>query len=167
VAADLLKLPPRDDAGVLRVVVESPRGSRAKLKYEPRLGAFAFSRPLPLGLVYPYDWGFVPGTRAADGDPVDAMVYCDAGTQPGVIVACRPIALLCVEQDGRDGGRQRNDRLIVVPAADPRAPDDLAPRVRTELEKFFRAAAKQEIEILGWSTARDADALIERSRSHG
>jgi inorganic pyrophosphatase len=163
-ASDLLRLASRDEAGDLRVVVESPQGSRAKLKYEPALGAFAFSRPLPLGLVYPYDWGFVPGTRAPDGDPVDAMVFSDAGTHPGVVVACRPIALLRVEQPAPDGGRERNDRVIVVPVADRRAPADVGSRARVEIETFFRAVAKKEIEVLGWGTAAEADALIARSR---
>ncbi len=70
----LHKLPARDDEGDVRVVVEAPRGSGLKLKYEPSLGAFEHGRMLPLGLTYPYDWGFVPGTKAEDGDPLDALV---------------------------------------------------------------------------------------------
>jgi inorganic pyrophosphatase len=167
VPADLLQLAPHDDGGMLRVVVESPQGSRAKLKYDPAVGVFTFSRALPLGLVYPYDWGFVPGTRAADGDPVDAMIVSAAGTQPGVVVACRPLAVLYVEQNAKDGGRERNDRLIVVPVADARAPGDVTPRVRDELETFFRAVTaltKKDIRVLGWCDAREAEALVERSR---
>ena len=68
--SDLARLSARDDAGALRVIVESPAGSRVKLKYEPDLGAFTVSRPLVLGVVYPFDWGFVPGTHGPDGDPL-------------------------------------------------------------------------------------------------
>jgi inorganic pyrophosphatase len=166
-ASDLLRLAPRDEAGDLRVVVESPRGSRAKLKWDPALGVFTLSRPLPLGFVYPFDWGFVPGTHAADGDPLDAMILSAAGTHPGVVVPCRPLAVLCVEQNAKEGGRQRNDRLIVVPVADEAAPGDVPPRVRTELETFFGAVAKlarKDVAILGWGSVRDAEALVERSR---
>jgi inorganic pyrophosphatase len=65
---------------VFHVVVESPRGSAMKLKYDPVIDAITLSRPLPVGLVYPHDWGFVPGTKASDGDPVDALIVSDGGT---------------------------------------------------------------------------------------
>jgi len=68
------------------VVVESPRGSSVKLKYDPAFGAITLSRPLPTGLTYPHDWGFVPGTKASDGDTVNALIFSDAATAPGVVV---------------------------------------------------------------------------------
>ena len=73
-AHDLTKLETYDDQGSLRVVVESPRGSSLKLDFDPKLRLFTISRELPLGVAYPFDWGFIPGTRGDDGDPLDAMV---------------------------------------------------------------------------------------------
>ena len=64
---------PARAAGGFHVVVEAPRGATLKLKHDPELDVMTGHRPLPLGFAYPYDWGFVPGTRAADGDPVDAL----------------------------------------------------------------------------------------------
>jgi inorganic pyrophosphatase len=61
---NLIHLPSHDEDGQLQVVVEAPRGSRAKFKYDPTGQTFKFARPLCLGTAYPYDWGFVPGTRA-------------------------------------------------------------------------------------------------------
>ena len=61
--ADFINLPLRNDEGAFKVVVESPRGSVIKMKYEPLLNAFIFKRPLLLGVAYPYDWGFFPSTR--------------------------------------------------------------------------------------------------------
>src|SRR5262245_25454473 len=98
---NLLTLPAFASAHAIDVVVESPRGSTVKLKYEPTLEAFGLSRPLPEGLVYPYDSGFVPSTRASDGDrvllrcddgvreegpDVSRMVRCRCGVRPGEIV---------------------------------------------------------------------------------
>jgi inorganic pyrophosphatase len=65
---------PYDKRGALRVVVERPRGSCLKLSYEASIKASSVSRALPLGVTYPFGWGFIPGTLADDGDPVDALV---------------------------------------------------------------------------------------------
>ena len=159
----LHELAARDHAGALRVVVESPRGARVKLKYEPELGAFVLSRPLVLGVAYPFDWGFVPGTRGPDGDPVDAIVVFDAPTYPGVVIACRALAVLRVEQNAKEGGRQRNDRIVAEPLVAKRSAG-VPPRVREELEAFFVASTVFEdkaLRFLGWGDAREADALVD------
>src|SRR4051794_32583753 len=91
IQVDLISLPTYDRDGALLVVVESPQGSPLKLKYDSELAAFTISRPLVLGLRYPFDWGFIPSTRMADGDPLDAMVLGDTPCFPGVVLRCRPI----------------------------------------------------------------------------
>ena len=84
-----------------------------KLKYDPKHGVITLSRPLTSGLSYPYDWGFVPSTHAPDGDPLDAIVMWDGVSYPGVVLPCRALGVLCVEQtDPRSRRRERNDRLI-------------------------------------------------------
>lgn len=65
----LSSLPAYSEDGVVCAVVEAPKGSLVKLKYEIKLGAFTVAHSLPLGLTYPFDWGIVPSTQAAVGDP--------------------------------------------------------------------------------------------------
>jgi inorganic pyrophosphatase len=77
---NLLKLPTWAEDEAIHIVVETPRGVRAKLTYDPELKTFALSKSLMLGLSYRYDWGFIPSTRADDGDPLDALVIHDAAT---------------------------------------------------------------------------------------
>jgi inorganic pyrophosphatase len=84
----LSDLPPYDD-GVLRIVVETPRGNRLKLAFDTQCEAFVVKRELMTGLVSPYDFGLAPGTRAEDGDPVDAMVLHTQCTYPGAVLPCR------------------------------------------------------------------------------
>src|SRR5215813_9888163 len=130
--------------GSLNVVVETPRGAVAKFKYDDETGMMMLSRPLPLGIAYPYDWGFVPSTRAADGDPLDAMVLFDAPTWPGAVIPSTPIGVVRLTQrEGKKADRKRNDRIIAVPAEDLRYKNvrQLAKRVREELEQFFIAAS--------------------------
>lgn len=154
-----------DDDGFLRIVVESPRGSIVKLMFEPELNAFRVKRALPQGLAHPFDWGFVPGTRGADGDPVDAMVLHGTGTYPGVIMNCRARGMVDVTQI-KTTGRISNPRLIVVPIW-YRAPEgeggELSRQFRQEIESFFATAgyfAGADPRIEGWKSANDALAHI-------
>jgi inorganic pyrophosphatase len=168
----LLAIPARGENGSVHVVVESPRGSTNKFKFDPGLGALTLSRPLPEGLAYPHDWGFVPSTRAADGDPLDAMIVWDGVSYPGVVVACRPIGVLLVEQTStKTGRREHNDRLAVLPVdaprwADVRTIDDLSERARSELSHFFEAAVEfegKDLKILGWRGPEEARKLLDQA----
>jgi inorganic pyrophosphatase len=155
-----------------RVVVESPRGAAAKLKYDPAIEAMTLSRPLTIGLNYPFDWGFIPGTRGADGDPLDAMLLWDTPTFPGVVIPCRAVGIVKVDQRkaGRRG-RERNDRVVAIPLKAPRSDQyrtarDLPPRTKRELEQFFIAVTALEgkdVKILGWGGHDAALRLIRRS----
>ena len=170
----LSEIPALADDDTFHVVVEAPRGSTLKLKYEPRWQAMSVSRPLPLGVAYPFDWGFVPSTRAADGDPLDAMLLWDVPSYPGVIVACRAIGVLHVEQNltNHDPSvRIRNDRIIAIPCEARREHAladvaELPARVRAELEQFAIAATALEgkdVRIVGWGDADAALTLVRES----
>ena len=165
---DLVSLPARSGTAVL-VVVETPAGSRVKLKVNPELGHVSVHRPLPLGLHYPFDFGFVPSTRAEDGDPLDAMLYGTGPGAPGTVVPARLLGVLKVEQNRKQGpGRQRNDRLFLAPlqAAHGDAPKDvfaLPERLRAELEDFFVWSTrweKKDLRFLGWSGIDEAEAIL-------
>jgi inorganic pyrophosphatase len=171
--ADLLALPTFADDELVHVVVESPRGSTSKFKYEPELGVMTLARPLPLGLAYPHDWGFVPSTHAPDGDPLDAFIMWEGAGYPGVTMPCRPIGVLRVEQTNTESKRrERNDRLAVLPSKAPRweavqSVFDLHERVRLELEQFFTAVAAfegKEIAILGWAGRSEAMDLVRSTQ---
>jgi inorganic pyrophosphatase len=168
----LLELPAFAGEDAVHVVVESPRGSTLKLKFDAKTGAMTMHRPLPAGLSYPHDWGFIPSTRAADGDPVDAFVMWDAASHPGVVIACRPIGVLRVEQTNLTSGqRERNDRIAALPVRaaswdDVRSVLDVSERARRELEQFFLAAVAFEgknARMLGWSGPDEALALVREN----
>src|SRR3989442_846821 len=63
-----------DDKQILRVVVETPKGSRNKFAFDPNHHLFQLKKVLPTGMAFPYDFGFVPSTEADDGDPIDDLV---------------------------------------------------------------------------------------------
>ena len=104
-------------SGSITVIVETPQGSRNKLKYDEQLGRFRLSHVLPAGMVFPFDFGFIPDTRGEDGDPLDVLVLSDAPLPMGCAVETRLVGVLEVEQRERSGEVVRNDRLIGVAEA--------------------------------------------------
>jgi inorganic pyrophosphatase len=168
----LHKLPALNKRGDLVCIVESPRNAKAKFKYDPVHQVFMLSRSLIAGVHYPYDWGFIPSTRAEDGDPLDVMLFHDTATMPGVVVLARPIGALLVTQKKADGsGRETNHRLFAVPLGSERAQSwqdarELPERMRQELESFFIAAgalAGKELEIREWVGPRAARTLVDEA----
>jgi inorganic pyrophosphatase len=140
--ASLARLAPIDPDGKLRVVLESPQGSRHKLKYAPADQAFKISTTFPAGLSMPFDFGFFPGTRAADGDPLDVLVLMDGPAYPGTIVAVRLLGVIEAEQTDGTSEPYRNDRLIAVAEGSSergklRRLSDLDDGLLTQIEAFF------------------------------
>jgi inorganic pyrophosphatase len=167
---NLLKLPTWADKQHIYAVVETPRGSTCKLDFDPELRAFTLAKPLMAGLTYPYDWGFIPSTKAEDGDPLDVLVIHDAQTYPGVVLRCRPVGILEVEQKKKGKAKERNDRVFAVPDRSPLETDmedvrRLPSRARDELEQFFQATnalEEKEIEFLSWRGPAHAIKTIKR-----
>ncbi len=166
-------LAPTDVQGRTQIVVECPRGAAVKLKYNPEQNLFIWSRGLPVGMSFPFDFGFVPQTLAGDGDAVDAVVLGSSGGYPGVVVPSRLIGVLEVFQT-RDGGPEKdNHRLVAVPANEHRfsdvgSPIDLGQRRLLEIETFFQASLAltgKKIRLAGWKDSRTAAALIESSHA--
>jgi len=90
-----------DDKQVLRVVVETPKGSRNKFAFDPDQHLFELKKVLPTGMAFPYDFGFVPSTEAEDGDPIDVLVLMDEPAFPGCVLKCRPIGVIEGEQSDK------------------------------------------------------------------
>ncbi|MBV9999007.1 MAG: inorganic diphosphatase [Verrucomicrobia bacterium] len=165
----LAGLPSYSEDGSVHAVVEAPKGCLLKLKYDSKLGTFTVSRALPLGLSYPFDWGFIPSTKGPDGDPVDALILHAGSTYPGVVLACRLIGVVEMDEDNEQGRRERNDRLIVK----PRWPDhlgefkeasELPARLREEVEQFFLSTtffSAKNAKVLGWRGPKEASAMVE------
>jgi inorganic pyrophosphatase len=155
------------------VVVETPRGSSAKLAFDPDKNACVLRHVLPLGMAFPYDFGFVPGTLAEDGDPVDVVILSGWSSYPGVRLDARLIGALLGEE--RQGGRRvRNDRLLVVPTvqtslAGVRALTDLPGDTLRQLEDFFETYTRLEgksFRVTGRAGPAAAAELLARA-THG
>ncbi len=127
--------------GTLQVIIETPKGSRNKFAFDDQQNIFVVKKVLPAGMVFPYDFGFLPKTLAPDGDPIDVLLLMDEPAFPGIAVRSRLIGIIEGEQtDGKK--KNRNDRLLAVAEmnhlyANIKRPGDLPEMFLHELEEFF------------------------------
>jgi inorganic pyrophosphatase len=141
--ADPSKLSPRapDEKALLQVIIETPKGSRNKYGFDAEQKIFALTKVLPAGMVFPYDFGFVPSTRAEDGDGTDVLVLMDEPAFPGCLLKCRVIGVIEGEQLDKKK-RTRNDRVVAIENenhsyAKVKHVDELGKKFVKELEDFF------------------------------
>ena len=150
----------------VNVFVESPKGSQNKYEYAHELHILRLDRVLFSPLHYPGDYGFIPGTMAEDGDPLDALVMVSFPTYPGTLIEARPIAVL----DMVDGGKP-DAKILCVPVHDIRFAEDkdmgdLPKPILDEIAHFFTVYKHLEgkvVEIRGWQDAVAAKAIIRKS----
>ncbi len=129
------------DGELCNVIVETPKGSRNKFDYDPELGLFRLGGVLPLGAVFPFDFGFVPSTLGGDGDPLDVLVLMDEPAFTGCLVSVRLLGVIEAEQT-EQGETTRNDRLIAVAASsrshrEVHSLDQINANRVDEIEHFF------------------------------
>jgi inorganic pyrophosphatase len=157
--------------GLLQVIIETPAGSRNKFAFDPKQEIFALKKVLPAGMVFPYDFGFVPQTIAPDGDPIDVLILMDEPAFPGCAVRTRLIGV--IEGEQLDGKKKiRNDRLIAVAEANHMYANvkklkDLPRKWVKELEVFFvnyHDLEGKEYRLLGCKGADVALRLIKDAK---
>jgi len=127
----------------ITAIIECPKGINHKLSFDEKTRSFRLKKVLPAGLVFPYDFGLIPGTKGEDGDPLDVIILSEISGFPGLEVDCRVVGCLQCEQTERDGKTMRNDRFLAVAEAShthAKVKDikDLPEGMVGELEEFFK-----------------------------
>jgi inorganic pyrophosphatase len=159
------------ESGDLNVIIDTPKGSRNKYGWDEKRELFELTGLLPLGAVFPYDFGFIPNTRGGDGDPLDVLVLMDEPAFTGCLVPARLLGVIEAKQTEK-GKTERNDRLIAV-AANSRinghlkSLDDLNSKMLDEIEHFFvsyNAAKGKKFKPLGRFGPKRARRLVVESR---
>src|SRR5262249_17926609 len=126
-----------EDLSSVDAIVEIPRGSRNKYECNPATGSIRLDRVLFSSMHYPGDYGFIPGTRCGDGDPLDVLILVEEPTFPGCRVRIRPIGVLRMQDE-----KETDEKILGVPVADPRFAEvadlgDLPQHWLAEVENFF------------------------------
>jgi len=151
------------------IIIETPKGSSEKYKYDEALRLFRLHKTLPAGLVFPFDFGFIPGTQGDDGDPLDVLVISEFRGFPGCIMDCRIIGCIEAEQF-QEGTKLRNDRFLAVPEQsrvfeNAISIEDIPFTLITEIESFFvnyMHGEGKEFHLLGNLNASQAISLLNK-----
>jgi len=155
---------------LIEVTVEIPSGSRNKYEYDHARHRFVLDRVLYSSVHYPCDYGFIDGSMAEDGDPLDVLVVIAEPTFPGCVVRARPIGVLdMADEKGHDY------KILAVAHDDPRWEEavrleDVSPHRLREIENFFetyKTLEKRPTDVRGWLGADDAWRIIEGAMAAG
>ena len=124
-----------------RAIIETPKGRRNKFDYDPESGLFELGGLLPEGMMFPYDFGFLPSTLGGDGDPLDVMVLMDEPAHVGCLLQVRVIGVIEAEQT-EDKKTETNCRLIAVSIhsyshENVKSLKQVNPAILTQVEEFF------------------------------
>jgi inorganic pyrophosphatase len=151
--------PPR----VVHAVVEIHQGGRNKYEYDARHEVFRLDRVLYSSVHYPGDYGFIPGTLAEDGDPLDILVMTTEPTFTGCLLETRPVGLFHMRDE-----KGRDEKILAVPIRDPRYDqiqeiEHVPPHFLPEVEHFFKVYKDLEgkrVAVLGWEGREAAERTI-------
>ncbi len=152
---------------VVEIIVEIPRGSRNKYEYDEKAKVFRLDRVLSSAVFYNFDYGFIEGTRADDGDHTDALLVIDEPTFPGCHVWARPV-----------GGLEMRDekgfdfKILCVAVGDPqyghvRDLSQLSPHQLREIEHFFdtyKMLENKAVETVGWRDYETSRQILAHDR---
>lgn len=152
----------------IEAVIEIPKGSRNKYELDHATGAIWLDRMLFTATQYPADYGFVPGTLADDGDPLDVLVLLDEPTFPGCHIHARVVGVFRMRDEKGD-----DEKILAVPATDPRWErvsdlEDLPPHLLNEIAHFFAVYKELEpgksTEALGWAASDVAMEVVRAAQ---
>lgn len=151
------------------IIIETPKGSRVKYKYDESYRLFRLKKILPAGLAFPFDFGFIPGTKGEDGDPIDVMVISEFQGFPGCLMDCRIVGCIQAEQT-KDDEPIRNDRFLAVTEQsgvfeNVISIEDIPSAIISEIESFlvnYMREEGKEFKLLGNLNASQAIALLDK-----
>jgi len=153
----------------VEVVVEVPQGSRNKYEMDHKTGRIRLDRMLFTSTRYPLDYGFISGTLAEDGEPLDALVWLDEPTFPGCLVTARPVAVFWMVDEGLPDAK-----VLTVSANDLRMSairelEDVPPYFAAEIGHFFNIYKQLEpgksSDVRGWQGRAAAERVVEEAQS--
>lgn len=147
----------------IHCIVEIPKGATNKYEFDPATGLMKLDRPLYSPMYYPGDYGFIPGTLADDGDPLDVVVLMREASFPGCLITARPLGVLVMKDE-----KGVDEKILAAPVSDPSFETyhnlaDVPPHFLRAMDHFFRIYKELEgkpVTSMGWQDRWLAEKII-------
>ncbi|MCL5112118.1 MAG: inorganic diphosphatase [Candidatus Marsarchaeota archaeon] len=160
----------KDAPEIVNAFIEIPTGSGIKYEYDKENDLMKVDRILFTSMVYPFSYGFIPGTKEEDGDPIDVLVLSNVPLSPGSYIEVRPIGMINMEDE-----KGVDKKIVAVPKdkVDPtysmvKEPNDIPEATKKRIVHFFEHYKELEpekwVKISGWSSASEAKDRIKKVR---
>jgi inorganic pyrophosphatase len=159
--------PGKNAPRVIYAIIECPKGTKNKYEISKNVNLLLLDRVLHSSVIYPQDYGFIPGTYASDDDPLDILVLITNPTHPFTIVSVKPIGVLLMEDE-----KGLDEKILAVALNDPfyHNYDDivqLPQHFLDEIHEFFRTYKNLEektyAEVKEWKGRDYAHVIIQKS----
>ena len=166
---DIKKINPGNPQEAINVVIEIPQGSNIKYELDKKSGAIFLDRILYGTEFYPANYGFIPNTLAADGDPIDVLVLSSESVIPGCVIKSRVIGVFLMDdENGKD------EKIVAVPVTklDPKMAkieklEDLPEIILNQIKHFFETYKDLEpgkwVKVTGFEGKEKAIELINKA----
>jgi inorganic pyrophosphatase len=161
---NLYEIPVHENSpDVVNAIVEIPKGTSTKYEYDYKLGVFRLDRCLTSAMVYPTNYGFIPNTLAADGDPLDILIYANAPIERTTLVECTVIGALDMVDDG-----DKDYKILGVPTSSIKKKHDIhqvSKLFRDVTKNFFqhyKDLSRKTVEVREWLNRETALDIIRK-----
>ena len=162
---NLFKVPMHQNTPrVVNAVVEIEKGSSVKYEYDGDLGIFRYDRSLDSAMVYPSNYGSIPGTLCDDGDPLDILVLTQQPIDKGTMVECRVLGVLDMEDEG-----YKDYKVLAVPTSTRKRfrnlndVDSLFLRISKNFFSHYKDLENKQVSVGDWLPKEEAMNIITQS----
>ncbi len=146
----------------------SAESDPVKYEIDKDSGLLFVDRFMPVSMMYPCNYGFVPDTLSGDGDPVDVMVYSSFPIIPGAMIKCRSIGVLLTEDEA---GEDSKILALPMPKIDPmlakievysQLPEIMIKKIEHFFENYKKLESGKWVQINGWGDIKKAEEIIQQ-----
>lgn len=151
---------------VVNAVIEIPKHTSAKYEYDTDTCLFKLDRCLRSAMVYPANYGFIPSTKADDGDALDILIYCSTAIERGTLVECKVLGCLDMTDNG-----EKDYKVLAVPTSHHKKYSELEDlnedwlKIAANFFAHYKDLDHKRVTVDSWLTREQTYSIIDSNKS--